>query len=346
MAVPATYRLEAHLIDGTFIQVLPASNMQGESMISRPDALRWDMPLYDSTIFSRVDNFYPGKCEVWLYRNDEVIFAGPWWDATASSKEGKMSCAAEGLESYLDVRRVDWDLDVEDDTDEVMWSLIEDTQALTDGDLFITRGATDSMTPRKFAIRRKEGKYISDVLKDYAALQNGFDWKIEPDTREFRLWHPFKDITSDSLLEWGGAIKHYSVQIIGKWARNDILSQGAGEMTETAIDPTLRAEWGLRQYTDSYKDAARREGLEDRARKVREARKKGKVVPSISVVSEHVNPFRLDLTWGQTVQVKINDGPLDYDEVMRCVGFQYTISSEFSESFVYYLNNLSEMDVI
>lgn len=340
----ATFELLAlHRGDG-YIMKLPASNMQGESFLNRADALRFDLPLYNKNLNLQLPNIYPGKIEIQLKRNGNVIFRGPLWDMTASSDAGKLTCAAEGLESYWDVRRVDWDVKVNAEQSAFMWGLMEDSQALTDGELYITEGTLEAGTFRDFAIRRDEGKYISDVIKDTAKLNNGFDWKIDSATREFNTWYPYKNDAWTGRLEFGKNIKSYALQFMGKWEANDILAQGPKELTATAIDVAQRGTYGLRQVTVSYKDAPNKTALEHFASKTRKARDRGKVVPSISVRGDLTNPFSGGLTWGQTVHVLIKDGAIDFDEVYRCVGFQYTIGRQDNETIVYYLNNLDEIE--
>ena len=336
------YRLESRNRDGTYLATLPARNIQGESLLNKADNLRFELPLYHDDV--KLTKFYPGKTEVVLLRDDVIVFQGPLWDATFSSERATVSCTAEGLESYLDVRRVDDDIDWTREQGQACWDLISDSQAKVQGELYLTKGTVQAGPTRTFVIRRAEGKYISDVIGDIADLSDGFDWKIQHSDRKFRVWYPAKQDVSLARLEYSGAIRHYAVQLMGKYARNVILVQGPKNIIESAIDTAARVEYGRRDYVDAFKDAVNRAEVTERAELVRKLRKKAKMVPNLSVPGDKVNAFDGELTWGQKVKVVIKDGPLDIDEEMRCIGFQFTIGNQGQESFNYYMNDLTELE--
>lgn len=342
----ATYRLESRQADGTYIASLPAANLQGEWFLNKADNLRFDLPIHHPNVSS--DTIYAGRDEVWLYRNDVLVFAGPVWDMTASSDSGKWTCSAASLESYFEHRRIDWDYNVQMQGGLLAWDLMEDSQAQTNGQLYITKGTVPTTEVVAMTTTRAAGDIIFGVVSKLAESDNGFDWEINSATREFNVWSPRRDTFARSGLwfdkDRGSVnVKSYSLQIMGSYLANDVLISN-NEKYGTASSPASQAIYGLRQYKDTNNDAQTVFQLTMDAQYTRNLRMQPKLVPGVVVDGNVVNPFEGDIWYGDRTPVFIRDGSVYFNKDMRCIGFQATISKHGSETFVIYLNDLREVD--
>jgi hypothetical protein len=332
------------------METLPFRNLQGEFFLNKPDQIRWEMPLYDEHISFFTG--FPGLHEIRLIRRsqgfDRTVFCGPLWDYVLSSEMRRISGHAQSLDSYLDVRRVDENFKETGDAADVAWNLIQDTQALVNGNLGIVLGLSPTTFNVTVDVKKSEGKYIFDVIDDLSKSDPGFDWQIDSTTRAFDVWFPRKDFVSTVDLEYGGNVKKYAMQLMGKYLRNDVLIRGEDAYTG-AVDGTSRTKYGLRHYVDTYMDAVTVPQLQARAQLIRSLRREPKKVPSVVVDGDsNANPYEdpNSINTGFRVNLKIKDGPMDFEDVFRVIGWQLTIGQHDKETFVYYLNDLREVEEV
>lgn len=336
----ANFVMESRTVAGSYLATLPFRNLQGEFFLSKPDQFRWELPLYHPSITR--STFFPGKTEMWLWRNGAKIFAGPLWDATANSGTKKITCAAEGLESYFDVRRISADTSLTGTLGDNAWALIAASQAMTDGNLFITQGTTTGAISGTYKYAKDEGLYIGNVITD---LSDGgaFDWEITP-ARVFNIYTPRIGSRARVRLEYGGNVNNYSDQVMGKYEANDVLIKGPGTtVSQPTIDTVKRSEYGLRQFTDSNTAMKTQTLLNGYASRVLALRRDSREIPQIGVNTVGVNPLDGDITLGQISRLVINDGWVTYDQDMRMSGFQLTAGKHGEETFILYLSDLREI---
>lgn len=341
----ADYRMETRTKAGAFKAWIPYANLQGEWFMNKPDQIRFDVPIHHPNV--SFDTIYPARDEIWLYRNDVVIFAGPLWDMTASSSDGSWTCSAMGLESYLDHRRIDWDYNVSMAAADIGWDLISRTQALTDGQLNITKGTVPASPTVPVTHTRAQGEMIFDVIDKLAQSTNGFDWEINSATRQYNCWVPRKDTFAKAGMWFdkdngGGNLKSYSLQLMGEYAANDVLIHNDDQYA-VAISGTNRPIYGLLQYSDADGSATTGTALAASAQFTRNLRQVPKRIPGVVTDGDTYNPFDGDCWYGDRVPVYISDGSVYYNEDMRCIGMQVSVSKHGSETFVIYLNDLREV---
>lgn len=338
----ASFRLESHLRDGTYLATLPYRNIQGEWWRNKPKQLRFELPLYHPAVTrSNVD---PGKTEIQLFRNNTKIFTGPLWDVTASSGDAKLSCTCEGLESYLGLRRLDSDLRYSNQAGQtIMWDLINRAQTGTDAALYFTQGTLQACPSRSVTYLKSDMNFFDDITSKFADDSTlGFDWEIDVD-RKLQIWYPRPQVPSRSRLVYKQSITGYSVQAQGKWEANDIAYQGAeGIRSDPVIDTAKRAEYGLRQLADNDRDVVLAATCTQRAQRLLTLHRDIQETPSITLRSE-VNPFEGDIWFGQTAQVVIDDAWTQYNETMRLDGFQLSVGKQGNESVVLYMTDLREV---
>lgn len=326
---------------------LPFRNLQGEWFLSKPDQIRFELPLY-SDLVEYPDKIYPGLHEIHLYRNGVNVFAGPLWDMVASSQSGSWNCAAMGLESYLDRRRINVDTTISGPVIGSMWDLIDQSQGETDGDLaFLASGSLPGGYSVTAKFLRREGRGIYDVIGDYAKQDPGFDWEILSSTRTFNAWAVARNDTAPGALSFDGSngsgnMKSYALQIMGKYLANDILV--ANQTTfKTSVGTTSRTKYGLRQFAETSSEMPTAL-LQTRASRLRLLRQSPKLVPSVVTDGQEFNPFLVHVWMGDSINVTIDDPPVFYDQTMRCIGFQCSVNKHGYETFVIYLNDLREVD--
>lgn len=339
----ADFRLEARTRGGSYLATLPVRNIQGEHWYNRPKQLRFELPLNNVNVTRQ--NLWPGLTEVQLFRNNTRIFTGPLWDATATSSNNTLACAAESIESYLGHRRIMADLRYTGAASATVWDLINRTQTLTDGGLGITQGTVQVAPNVQVDYLISDGKYLLDCITELAELDaSGFDWEINPD-RQLNLWYPRPQIASRVKLEYGGAISGYSVQVLGHYEANDIFVKGKDALRSTSpiVDTAKRTEYGLRQLVGSNTGLTMLAQVNDYAQRLLALHRDPKEIPHITLRSTSVNPWDGDIGILQTAQVVIDDGWAQYNQTMRLNGFQYTIGKHGSESFNLYMADLREV---
>lgn len=337
----ANYVLESRSKTGTYLATLPYRNLQGEWFRNKADQIRWEMPLYNNGLTRT--NFFPAKTEVWVWRNNAKVFVGPLWDVTASSDSATMSCAAEGLESYLEGRRVKEDVKYTGQRQATAWDLINGAQTGTDAPLGFTSATLPACPTLIISWLKNDGEYIIDAIESLAKGNFGFDWEIDID-RKFQVYYPRPAVASGITLEYPGNIKRYSAQLMGKFEANDIFVKGKDALrSQPVIDTAKRAEFGLRQLVVSATDLNTQDQVNDYGEQVLALHRDVREIPQVSIAATQVNPFAGDIWFGETAPVIINDGWVQYNTAMRLNGFQLTVGKNGNETFVLYMSDLREV---
>lgn len=342
---------ETRTRDGLYVATIPGYSLQGEVFLNRADQIRFSVPQFHQDVTR--DSLQEVAHELWLWDEDipsAPIFAGPIWDIIASSDGKQLEVSAEGLESYFEKRRVNWDLIYNlEERGEIAWDLISRSQQETQGDLGITKGTvTPSGVLGNQTYHASEGIMILDVINEFAELKDGFDWKIDSGTRQFNTWWPKKHAGEIvGTLEYGEdtAFTRYAMQLQGKYIANDLLLTGPeGAVPVNAVDTVSRDTYGLMQRSEQYSEARTQDELVDRADYILQIRKRPKFIPTVVMHSNEFDPFNGPFNLGDVFQVVIDDGYVQYDTPMRWVGFQFSLSSQGKVTVTLYLNDLRELD--
>lgn len=339
----ADYRIETRLRSGEYVATLPYRNIQFEQFLNKPGGLRFALPLYHDAVTPQT--LIEGLHETWVYKNDQLIFAGPLWDVTPTSQNKSISCAASTLEDYLDVRRINMNVTKSQDQVDHAWELITHTQDRTGGQLYITRGTAQTGVTRERTWSTYDGKYILEAIQDMSEEEDGFDFYITPD-RKFHCFYPRPRRNVGLTLTYPTTIRRYSVNKMGKWLRNDILVQGPDPVYKTAVDTASRNKYGLREHVAAYKDASNVNQVTKRAGKIRDDRRRPRYNYSVSIDTTVIDIFDdAIIKFGDVIKLEIQDGHyVDVAESFRYVGHQVTVSEQGSESVVLYLNDLREVE--
>lgn len=328
---------------GAVLGKIPYKNLQGEWFRSKPCQIRWNTPFRDPSITT--SNFFPGKTEVQLLRDGVNIFTGPLWEGDPQSGTGFMTCMAQDVMSYIPMRRIMSDLNLTQTKSNLVWSLIQHTQAQTDGNLRITAGTSIGNFGATFNYQALaiDGIMLDNAIDDLSTkTTNGFDWTITP-ARTLEVYEKVVN-PSNVKLEYGGAITSYSAQVMGSWERNDIYVKGGGDArSQVTVNTAKRSEYGLRQFVDSQNSIRTISGLNTYAGLILDKRLDTRYIPNLVCRSIDVSPFRGDIGIGQTTNVLIQDGWVQINQTMVCTGWQCTVGKNGNETFVLYMNDMREL---
>jgi len=337
------WRVEAWTRAGAYLATLPVRNIQGEVWYNKPKQLRFEVPLYHPAVTrAAVD---PGKSELRVFRDNVHRLTMVLWDATASSGDAQISCSAESLESYLGLRRLDQDLRYSAAPGgTIMWDLINRAQTGTDAALGFIQGTIQTAPNRTISYLKDDLNMYDQITSDLADDSSlGFDWEIDQ-LRRLQIYYPRPQAQSRARLEWGGVITGYSVQVQGKYEANNIVVKGNESIRSSAIiDTAKRSQYGLRQYADSNTDLMTVTTANEAATRLLNLRRDVRETPQVSLKTDLVNPWDGDIWMGQLAPLIINDGWTQFNQQMRCDGFQFTVSKQGSESIVLYMSDLREV---
>jgi len=336
------YWLETRLRDGTFVCKIPFYNLQFEVGFNGTTGIRWSTPLYHELV--SMTTIRAGLHEVWVMRNGVCVAAGPLWDISVSTDSRSLSCSAQSLEDYLDVRLIqDVDYSVIDQVN-IAWDLISDSQARTDGALGIVSGTLGTGVTRSISWTTYDCKYILEAIQDFAELDDGFDFWINPVTRAFNAIYPRPATDRGLHLVYPQHISSYALNIQGKYTRNRVVVQGPDPSYDVGINTTNRALYGLREYADALKDAATANELTAYTTHVSDQRSDVSAYPTLVLRGQGINIFDTSvIQYGDKIKVTILDGYLSINQQYRYKGAQVTVNKSGDETIVLYTQDLREL---
>lgn len=344
----ANYWLQTHLKDGTFCSKIPFRNLQFEVGYNGPSGIRWESPLYHTLMTPT--NLSPGLHEVRVMRNGICTAAGPIWDMTVSTDSQSMTCSAQSLEDYLDVRLLrDVSYATQDQT-AIAWNMISTTQAYPNGDLGIVLGTVGTGVTRSIDFKTYDNKYILEAIQDFAEMEDGFDFWIDPATRAFNAIYPRPQVDRGLHLVYPQHISSYAVTYYGKYLRNRVVVQGPDPNYVVAVDTGTLATYGLREYADALKDAATANDLTAYTSHLRDTRKDISKYPTLVLRGQLINIFDPNvIQFGDLIKVTIADTNGDQnsyvqiDQKLRYKGAQVTVNKSGDETIVLYTQDLREL---
>lgn len=338
----AHYWLETKLIDGTFIQKIPFYNLQFEVGFNGPTGIRWNSPLYDSRI--NQTTLQAGLHEVWVLRDGVVVAAGPIWDVSVSTDSKALTCSAQTLEDYLDVRLIrDIDYTTTDQVN-IAWDLINTSQGYTSGWMNLYVGTLGTGITRSISWKTYDAKYILEAIQDFSQLDDGFDFWISPNNRQFNAIYPRPATNRGLHLSYPQHISSYAMVVQGKYTRNRVVVQGPDPAYVVGVNTTNLAKYGLREYADALKDADTSDDLTEYTDHTVAMRSDVSAYPTIVLRSQIINIFDTTrIQYGDLIKVTILDGYITVDQLYRYKGAQVTVNKSGDETIVLYLQDQREL---
>lgn len=141
------------------------------------------------------------------------------------------------------------------DAGTIGWTLIDDSQNLTNGDLGITQGTIQTSVNR---IREYTDKKIKDALIELTEIEDGFDMEITHDKR-FNVYYPSMGVAIDAFrFTYPGNIKHMTVTDDATELLNYVTARGqgfgSGQIVDIRQDTASQAIYTLRQGILDYSE--------------------------------------------------------------------------------------------
>ncbi len=197
-----------------------------------------------------------GKREVYVYREGTRVWGGimTMVDGSLTPNQDNMTVYAKGFMEYFKARYTD-DSRIFSATDAgaIAWTLIDESQTLTNGDFGITEGTIETSVNRD---RTYEYKNIYDAIVQLSEVQNGFDFEITA-AKEFNVYYPQRgdDLSDSQIFKWGKNIKEVK-RFLHDFSEpvNEVTVLGTGLATATRTASQSKTDYNLRQLIYPYKD--------------------------------------------------------------------------------------------
>lgn len=347
----ARFQLESHDHAGNFVASLPYRNLQAESFMNdQGHALRCEIP-YKGYKQVTPDNLYPGQHELWLYdakySGTLPVWAGPLWSATPSSSTGILSCSAQDPLSYFTKRILKDDVAYAGfQPADIIINLVGITNALWSTNVTTAKDSSNAQTVAlnlSSAIRAK----FTDLFKQVAAMGDGVDYYTRPGQFGSVLHvaggQKIPASPQTRALEYGGNLANYSFQYNAQTISNDEDVVGQNGVIGNATNLTKTAAYDMLYQTVTTGSAlADIASLDNQAQLQLNVDQDTAVIPSVTVKGQALTPIK-DFDFGDQFLLVVNDEYVQYNGLIRVVGWQITPSQGDSVTTVIYPNDLSSV---
>jgi hypothetical protein len=245
-------------------------------------------------ILQRLRRPHEHATELWIYRNGQIVFAGPLVGWRSSGEN--LTISARGLLAYLRLMIVERDLlFVQQDQFLFVKTMVDNWQGLEFGHFGIdTSGIGLSGVLRDGTYYRKELHNVGQRVEELGQRIDGFDAEVDPATRRLQLWHPLKGVDrstgEDAIVIDARNIA--SSDTLCSVAIGDLASQGYGTGTASGADTALwseqsnddlRTKYGRTAVTATWSDVSDQSTLDAHTRGLIDARKEALIVPGPNV---------------------------------------------------------------
>lgn len=312
------------IIDIPFTQILPASKpgvvydlvavrripqTTGEPSLILVDPIEWSALSYSDalneaqelsisclwaslsdTIVTRLRDLARQPTELWLYRNGRLAFSGPIQTGNVSGQS--LNIEARGLLTYLKHMFVENDLSfTATDQFTIVKTLIDNWQNTDYGNYGIdTTHIGTSGVPRDMAYPKKELHNVAARIDDLAKNVNGFNYEIDPISRQMLLYYPLKGIDrssgEDAVVFDSRNIASSNISF--SVTPTDVASDGFGTATDptgdgnlfsTFSNPELRAQYGRSGVVGNFDQTKEQSVLDAAVNDMVNARSEALMVP-------------------------------------------------------------------
>ena len=188
--------------------------------------------------------------EVWVYRDGEMVFAGPVIGGDIKGSVMTLNC--RGLGFYMAYMLVTADTTHTDiDQYTIAESYVSGWQALSYGDFGLdTSGVGTSGTLRTaFVPGAEEPRIVLELVEDFSDLDGGFDWWVDPLTRALEFGTRGDDLSATVFLERGVQSTDIGFAVSPDVVASEVYTTGtnsglATALTDSGSDTGLRASFG------------------------------------------------------------------------------------------------------
>ncbi|MDP9301847.1 MAG: siphovirus ReqiPepy6 Gp37-like family protein [Actinomycetota bacterium] len=270
--------MSIHDLDGTeTIAELPLRDWSFMHELNGPGSFEAEINMVGPWQVLRSD-VEPGQKEYRCFEGDVLRASGRIWAARVDPgmDNRKVRLAGNGHWSVIQRRGVDWEVryepDAEDppspltnygyDQSEIVFDLIDRSQAEPGGDIGITDGVHDGtpVTRRRWYCV-EDGVKVSDVAEEFEALSQGIDYAITPtltddSLKQFVTWQPKRgtDLSDTIVFNPGDYLDTLNYEIDAGNLISRAHSRGDGDCNPPIADITddsSLAGYGLLEDFDS-----------------------------------------------------------------------------------------------
>lgn len=167
-----------------------------------------------------------------------------------------------------------------------------------------------------------ERQNVYDALAEWPTLANGmdFDVVVKPDKRTFRTWFPRRGNDTDVVLEWGGDIVNYTVDLDGTQISTSVILQNDGQgssreersVSDASQYDNMVLEKVYMVTPNSPASSWYQQALRGLARYRRPV-----IIPQITVRPDRTSDLLARVSLGDRIMVKIKDMWLDTAQMHR-----------------------------
>lgn len=253
----------------TFIEIDPIEwkSLTYSNTLSQPQELTASCLISSVTepVLQRLRRLHELATELWLYRDGELVFAGPLQGWQTSGENLTIRC--QGLLAYLRGMVINSDLRFKNvDQFTIVKTMVDQWQALEYGNFGIDTSAVGlSGQTRSEDFLKIELHNIGQRVEELGKLANGFDTEIDPASRRLQLWSPRKGVdrsTGEDAIVFD-ARNITSGDILCSVAGGDLASEAYGTSgsagsddakISTASNAELRSRYGRTAVTQTWSD--------------------------------------------------------------------------------------------
>lgn len=229
-----------------------------DHVLNREGSCKFKVRLSDNKLNTSMIQL--GKREVHIYRENTKVWGGNiiLLQGALSKNNDDVTIYAKGFFDLFKTRYTGALREFSStDAGAIAWTLIDESQSLTDGDFSITESDIDTSVDRD---RTYQYKNIYDAIIQLSEVKNGFDFEITA-AKEFKVHYPHRgdDLSDSQVLEWGKNIEkisRFELDFSEPANQITVLGSGQGEAMNTATrtNTTMRSAYKLRQLIYPYKD--------------------------------------------------------------------------------------------
>lgn len=195
-----------------------------------------------------------------------------------------------------------------DDTAQILWDLIQTSQAKTYGNFGITQGQLQTSVSRGPILF--EDIQIKEILQNFAERENGIDFEFTWD-KVFNVYYPQMGVQRDEFeFIYPGNIKEFSVSTDATKLANYITVRGQGlgegQIVDIVQDTDSQEQYGLREGLNDYSDIPDITFLQDLGNADLESSKIPVEIVDI-VLDGNQQPYIGSYWLGDRIRIRIND---------------------------------------
>jgi hypothetical protein len=248
-----------------------------------------------SPILQRLDKLGQQATEIWLYRNGQLVFTGPWFGWQVQGET--LTLTAKSTLGYLDMMMVNADMVLKNkDQFAIGKALVDQWQALDYGNFGIdTSGITQSGVLRDATYLRNELNIVGQRLSELGKRDNGFDFGVDPITRRLNFYYPQRGVdrsTGEDAVIFD-ARNVTNTNVICSAAPKDLASEAYGVGTSAGSTSgalfslksnlDMRAQYGRTAVGTSFNDVSEQDTLDSHTQALVDARSEPLLIPGPNV---------------------------------------------------------------